>query len=64
MPQATADKFWFFDKTIQQQRRVFSLEEMWRFLEVQIEFGGVVEKKVRELDKIEDDVEEIDENFS
>lgn len=37
---------------------------MWRFLEVQIEFGGVVEKKVRELDKIEDDVEEIDENFS
>ena len=37
---------------------------MWRFLEVQLEFGGVIEKKVRELDKIEDDVGEIDEHFS
>ena len=40
---------------------MFSLEEMWRFLEVQIEFGGVIERKMKELDEKEEDVEEEDE---
>ena len=31
-----ADKLWFQDKTIAAQRKVYSLDQIWRFLSVQI----------------------------
>ena len=34
---------------------MYSLEEMWRFLEVQIEHGGFVENKLKALDEAEND---------
>ena len=48
-----ADKLWFQDKTIAAQRKVYSLDQIWRFLSVQISQSDIIINKMRELDDLE-----------
>ena len=43
---------------MQQQKKVYSLEQIWRFLSVQIKHSGLIEEKIRAIDGEEEDVSE------
>ena len=43
---------------MQKQRKVYSLDEIWRFLQTQINYSGLVENKLREIDAEEDAADE------
>ena len=61
---AEADRLWFDDETVQKQRRVYSLDEIWRFLKTQINYTSLVENKIREIDLAEDECEEEEDTFT
>lgn len=50
-----ADKLWFQDSTVQQQRKIYTLEQIWRFLSVQIKHSNIIEDKLKAIDAEEND---------
>ncbi len=50
-----AEKLWFQDSTVQQQRKIYTLEQIWRFLSVQIKHSGIIEDKLKAIDAEEND---------
>ena len=51
-----AEKLWFQDTTIAKQKKIYSLEQLWRFLSVQIKHSSIIEEKMKVLDEEEEGV--------
>ena len=50
-----AERMWFQDQTIAKLKQVYSLEQIWRFMVVQIKHSGIMEDKIKALDEAEED---------
>lgn len=61
---AEAEKLWFQDETVQKQKKVYSLDQIWRFLSVKINHTGLVEEKIRALDNAEHEQDQELEEFT
>jgi len=42
-----AEKMWYLDHGVRMQKQVFSLNQIWRFLEQELECSGMIKNKLK-----------------